>query len=205
MFEFIISAIIGYLLGAIPFALVIVKFFSKKDIRSEGSGNVGAMNSYDITGKKWLGVVVLLLDLLKGFIAPLLSDHIFSGDIMCISLSSIFVIVGHNFNAFLGFKGGRGLAPAAGVSLYINSSFLIVWLVFYAVLYFGVFKNVHISSLIASLMLPLVILIAPSEIISSFNMFLAMTRNNLLFLIIALITVIVLRHIEPLFKLIKKS
>jgi glycerol-3-phosphate acyltransferase PlsY len=77
MLEIIISAVLGYLLGAIPFALLIVKLFAKKDVRREGSGNVGAMNSYDITGKKWLGVLVMLLDLLKGFLAPMLAENLF--------------------------------------------------------------------------------------------------------------------------------
>jgi glycerol-3-phosphate acyltransferase PlsY len=122
---------------------------------------------------------------------------------MCISVSSVFVIIGHNYNLFLGFKGGRGLASAAGVSLFINSSFVIIWLIFYSIFYFGIFKNVHISSLIASLLLPIMILLIPSEIISSFNMFVHINVNDLLYLIIAVISIVILRHIEPIMDLLK--
>jgi acyl phosphate:glycerol-3-phosphate acyltransferase len=201
--NYLLCAFLGYFLGAMPFALLLVKIFTKKDVRKEGSGNVGAMNSYDITGKKWLGVIVMLLDISKGFLAPFIADLFFNGDILCISFASVFVIIGHNYNVFLGFKGGRGLASAAGVSLYINGSFLVIWLAFYAIFYFGIFKNVHLSSFLACLMIPITVLIIPSNILNEFNMFVSMNAQDLLYLIIAVISVIILRHIEPIIQLIK--
>ncbi len=203
--NYIISGLIGYLLGAVPFALLIVKLFAKKDVRKEGSGNVGAMNSYDITGKKWLGVVVMLLDLFKGFLAPMIASILFNGDFICVSFASVFVVLGHNYNVFLGFKGGRGLASAAGVSLYINSSALIIWLLIYLIFFYLIFRNVHISSFIAALLLPVIILLIPENIVISFNMFSNPGSQDFLFLMVAVIAVVILRHIEPILKLIRES
>ena len=70
--NYTLIAVLAYLLGAIPFALIIVKKFQGKDVRNEGSGNIGAMNSYDTTKKKSIAITVLLLDALKGIIPVLL-------------------------------------------------------------------------------------------------------------------------------------
>jgi len=67
-----LSIILSYLIGSLPFAYLFFKIFRKQNITQEGSGNVGAMNSYEITGKKWIGVLVFILDCLKGFFAILL-------------------------------------------------------------------------------------------------------------------------------------
>ena len=118
----IISLVVGYLLGTIPTAYVAVKIFSGKDIRQTGSGNVGAMNSFEITGSKWTGFIVFLVDALKGIAAVLavrllIPEPGFDYSYEWIALFG--AIAGHNFNLWLSLStrklaGGKGLATACG-------------------------------------------------------------------------------------------
>lgn len=116
------SLLVGYLLGTLPTAYWAVKLFSGKDIRATGSGNVGAMNSFAITGSKLTGVAVFVVDALKGVAAVLAVRLIVPGDEMLIWYEWIAVlgaILGHNFNLWLSISsrklvGGKGLATACG-------------------------------------------------------------------------------------------
>jgi glycerol-3-phosphate acyltransferase PlsY len=109
--------IITYLLGSIPFGLIISKLFGK-DIRKEGSGNIGATNVTRVLGKK-AGLLVLILDMLKGFLPIYIAKYIF--DTKLVSLLAIASVVGHCFSIFLKFKGGKGVATAIGVLLALSS------------------------------------------------------------------------------------
>jgi len=97
----IIISIIGYLMGTIPGAFILVKLVSGKDIRDIGTGNVGAMNSYDVTNKKWIGIAVFFIDLLKGILAVCIAKFISHNDITAVYLAGFFSVLGHNFNIFL--------------------------------------------------------------------------------------------------------
>jgi glycerol-3-phosphate acyltransferase PlsY len=118
----IISLLAGYLLGTLPTAYLAVKLFFGKDIRSTGSGNVGAMNSFAVTGSKWAGASIFLVDALKGVAAVLVVRMIVPDDAVRIWYEWIAVfgaIMGHNFNLWLSISsrklaGGKGLATACG-------------------------------------------------------------------------------------------
>ena len=145
----------AYIVGGIPFALIISKIFLKVDIRKRGSGNVGATNVLRVAGPK-AGIVVLLLDILKGFLivkfAPLNISY----------LAGLAVISGHCWTPFLGFKGGKGVATTLGVLLSISPLLtlysLLIWI---AVFSFS--KIVSLSSLVASLLLPLIVLLKSEQ------------------------------------------
>lgn len=203
--EIILSAGIGYLLGAIPFALLLVKLFAEIDVRKSGTGNVGAMNSYDVTGKKWLGVSVMILDLAKGFFAPFIADLISNGDIFAVSMAASFVILGHNYNIFLSFRGGRGLASAAGASLYINFLPLAIWLLIFALIYFLIKKNLHIASIFAMIAIPLIIFILPENLVSAFHVFTAIEKDELIYLMLFVTALVLSRHVQPILDLIEKD
>ena len=205
IWDYILYTVVAYLLGAIPFALIWVKLLAKKNVLSEGSGNVGAMNSYDISGKKWLGILVMLSDVAKGFLAPFIVGLISEGNYFAISLASVFVVLGHNYNIFLGFRGGRGLSSAAGVCLYVNLSALILWFVLFSVVYFSIKKDLHIASFFGTLLMPVVILIAPDAWVTYLNMFASPSPTDFLYVIIIVITIILARHVEPIMKLINDS
>ncbi len=105
---------LAYLLGSIPVGWLIANIFYHKDIRQEGSGNIGATNALRIFGTK-IGILVLLLDMLKGIIAVLIAKQVIPGAHPLVSIAGLVAILGHIFPVWLKFRGGKGVATAAGV------------------------------------------------------------------------------------------
>jgi len=124
-----IYLLVTYIIASIPFGLVISKLFGR-DIRKEGSGNIGATNVTRVLGKK-AGFLVLILDALKGFIPTYYAYYYFQ-DYLYISLIAIVAVIGHCFSIFMKFKGGKGVATALGVLLALSgkTAFIIIlfWL-----------------------------------------------------------------------------
>lgn len=110
---------LAYLLGSIPFGYILVRFFRKEDIRAIGSGNIGATNVVR-SGAKGLGILTLLLDALKGWVAVYIALHVSPGNLDLGALAAATAIVGHIFPVWLGFKGGKGIATALGVFLALS-------------------------------------------------------------------------------------
>jgi acyl-phosphate glycerol-3-phosphate acyltransferase len=125
--NFIVYLIITYLLGSIPFGLIISKLFGR-DIRKEGSGNIGATNVTRVLGKK-AGLLVLILDMLKGFLPIYIAKYIF--DTKLVSLLAIASVIGHCFSIFLKFKGGKGVATAIGVLLALSFKAALIVIMFW--------------------------------------------------------------------------
>jgi glycerol-3-phosphate acyltransferase PlsY len=126
----IISLILSYLIGSVPFGLLFAKAFSGVDVRIVGSRNIGATNVLRSSGKK-AAILTLLADMLKGFLPPVLAMWAFQDDYLCV-LSGAAAILGHNFPVYLGFKGGKGVATSFGVILavspLIGAISLLAWL-----------------------------------------------------------------------------
>ena len=124
------SVVACYLIGAIPFGLLIGRLFSDIDVRNVGSGNIGATNVLRAAGKK-AAVLTLLADCLKGFIPVLAVQLLFRQDSMT-ALSGAAAVLGHNFPVYLRFKGGKGVATGYGVILAVapwtGLLCLVVWL-----------------------------------------------------------------------------
>jgi acyl phosphate:glycerol-3-phosphate acyltransferase len=110
---FILAAALAYLLGSIPFGLVLTRLAGYGDIRRIGSGNIGATNVLR-TGSKGLAALTMLLDLAKGAVAVLIARR-FGPDMAAVA--AVFVFLGHLYPVWLGFKGGKGVATAGGVVL----------------------------------------------------------------------------------------
>ena len=152
---FIVSG--AYLLGSIPFGFILTKIFLKKDIRNIGSGNIGATNALR-TGNKSLGYTTLVLDISKA-ILPILyvkfnyPDYIF--------IASLGAFLGHVFPIWLKFKGGKGVATYIGILFSIN---LILGLIFIFswTITFLISRYSSLSSLIASLIVPIYLIIFES-------------------------------------------
>ncbi|MHB1506324.1 MAG: glycerol-3-phosphate 1-O-acyltransferase PlsY [Sulfobacillus sp.] len=117
-----IAAAIAYLLGSIPFGYLLVWLFRKEDIRETGSGNIGATNVLR-TGSRWLGVLTLLLDIGKGFLAVEIARRLTTGQhaIEAGAIAALFAVIGHVFPVWLRGKGGKGVATALGVFLALAS------------------------------------------------------------------------------------
>lgn len=107
---------IAYLLGSIPFGLLITRFFGAGDIRSIGSGNIGATNVMR-TGRKGLAVATLFADLGKGVVSVIIANLIYKGSA---PIAGLFVVLGHVFPVWLRFSGGKGVATALGVFFALN-------------------------------------------------------------------------------------
>ena len=144
--NFIIVAVYSYLLGSIPFGLVLTKIFLKKDIREIGSGNIGTTNVLR-TGKKSLALATLVLDFLKGYFSIAIT-FIYFEDL--ISYSALICFIGHIFPIWLKFKGGKGVATYLGVILALSYKFFIIFGITWLVLSF-LFRYASLSSIISSL------------------------------------------------------
>lgn len=121
---------LGYALGSIPFAIIVSKAFGLADPRTVGSGNPGATNVLR-SGNKKAAILTLLGDALKGFIAMLIAEKL-GADALGVTLAGLGAFLGHVFSVFLRFKGGKGVATAAGVffgfSWQLGLIVLVVWL-----------------------------------------------------------------------------
>ena len=142
----IIVVIYSYLLGSIPFGLVLTKIFLKKDIRTVGSGNIGTTNVLR-TGNKFLAMGTLALDLLKGYISVYITIFYFEN---LSSLSALICFIGHIFPIWLRFKGGKGVATYLGIILALYYKYFLIFSVSWIFLSL-LFRFASLSSMISTL------------------------------------------------------
>lgn len=121
------AVLLGYFLGSVPSAYLLVHWRSRIDIRDAGSGNVGALNSYEVTRSHWVGVTVLVLDLLKGVLAVVAARGVWAEDFVPVAGAALACVAGHNFPVWLRFRGGRGLATAAGAMIPVAWLLVPLW------------------------------------------------------------------------------
>ena len=147
--DYLIIIATSYLLGSIPFGLILTKIFLNKDIRNIGSGNIGATNVLR-SGNKLIGYSTLLLDILKA-ILPVLYVKFYYPDFIYISSLSVFL--GHVFPIWLKFNGGKGVATYVGILFSINLIYgLIFGLTWMIIFFFSKYSS--LSSLLGSLSIP---------------------------------------------------
>jgi len=132
------ALVLGYLLGSIPFGVLLTRAFGAGDLRRIGSGNIGATNVLR-TGRKGLAAATLLLDVAKGFVAVVLVRHLFPGDEL---LAAAAVFFGHCYPVWLKFRGGKGVATLMGILLALAWPCGLV----YAVVWLGLLAGLRISS-----------------------------------------------------------
>ena len=150
--ELILVISISYLMGSIPFGLILTKIFLKKDIREIGSGNIGATNVLR-TGNKTIGYLTLVLDVIKAVI-PVLYIKIKFPELIYISSLSVFI--GHAFPVWLKFKGGKGVATYVGILFSINYILGIVFVFSWLIIFF-ISKYSSLGSILSSLTIPIFI------------------------------------------------
>lgn len=216
MTDFIILYVLvclgSYLVGSIPTAYLVLKKFHGKNVMKEGSGNVGAMNSFDVTGSKATGFIVFAFDFLKGFIPAAIMIFALDLYLPYIMLPATLLVIGHNYSIFLKFKGGRGLATAAGASLLINYWLMLIWC-FWFVVTVLIKRNVHLGNVAATILLPLTVYFLSGFLVQytlgyvdtgSINYYSAL--GELLFVFSSSLSLIILlRHINPIVELLKKK
>lgn len=155
----ILLLVVAYLLGSIPTAVWVGKYFYNIDVREHGSGNAGATNVFRVLGKK-AGIPVLIVDVLKGLLATLLANYsniANSSELINFQLCLGFMaLIGHIFPVFASFRGGKGIATLLGIIVAIvPSAAMLTILVFMLVLMSS--RIVSLSSMIAAIAFPLII------------------------------------------------
>ncbi len=148
---------ISYLMGSIPFGLILSKIFLKKDIRNIGSGNIGATNVLR-SGNKTIGYLTLVLDILKAIVPVLYIKYNFPE---LIYISSLSVFLGHVFPIWLKFKGGKGVATYVGILFSINYilgiTFTFTWL-----LIFFISRYSSLGSILSTMVIPIFVFFNPN-------------------------------------------
>ena len=152
--DILIVGIICYLIGSIPFGYILTKIFLKKDIRDIGSGNIGATNALR-TGNKTIGYATLFFDIVKAVI-PIIYIKLNFTELLYIA--SLCIFLGHVFPIWLKFKGGKGVATYVGILFALNIYFGLVFIVSWFIT-FALFKFSSLSSLVASISIPIYLLI----------------------------------------------
>ncbi|MFU0791071.1 glycerol-3-phosphate 1-O-acyltransferase PlsY [Virgibacillus proomii] len=185
--EYLVFAIIAYLLGSIPSALIVGKIGYNKDVREHGSGNLGATNTFRVLGIK-AGIIVTLADILKGTMATLL-PLFFDADVYRLIIG-LFAVAGHTYPVFAKFKGGKAVATSGGIILGINPLlFVLMVSTFLISLYIS--KYVSLSSIITGIV----------TVILSF-----IFKNTGLIIVTSILTIFVIyRHRENLKRIKNKT
>lgn len=143
----------AYLLGSIPFGLLVAKVFGRGDVRKEGSGNIGATNVSRVAGPL-AGILTLLLDGAKGAAAVLVAGRYSNDSAMWMVIAGLAALVGHCFPVWLRFKGGKGVATAAGVYLALCPPAFLAGLILF-LLAAGFSRYVSLGSVAAAVAMPL--------------------------------------------------
>lgn len=163
MIDLLIIALLSYVAGSFPTAIIVGKLTKGIDIREHGSGNAGGTNVFRVLGWK-LGVFVMLVDMLKGFLATtFLSQISFTGDAASFDpvylkmTAGVFAIVGHIWTVFAGFRGGKGVGTAAGFLLGLAPQAVLVGFIVFFVIFLST-RYVSLSSMIASACIPLTLI-----------------------------------------------
>ncbi|HET7872104.1 MAG TPA: glycerol-3-phosphate 1-O-acyltransferase PlsY [Terriglobales bacterium] len=154
---YVIIAVIGYLLGSIPFGYLLVRIFRGEDVRTIGSGNIGATNVAR-TGAKGLGAATLALDAVKGLAAVATASWLApsgSSALTYMSLAALAAVVGHMFPVWLKFKGGKGVATALGVFILLFPKALLVSLFLFIVVVAAT-RFVSLGSMLGAISFPVV-------------------------------------------------
>jgi glycerol-3-phosphate acyltransferase PlsY len=149
------AVVIAYLIGSIPFGYLLVKLTAGKDVRVEGSGNIGATNVLRTTGKT-VAVVTLLLDVAKGYAAVWLAGLLTSDNPGWTSLAAIVVMAGHAYPIFLKFEGGKAMATFIGAFLYVTPIPLAAVLIVF-VIAVAVTRHISAGSILAAVTFPLAV------------------------------------------------
>jgi len=160
----ILGTLISYLIGSIPTAYIFGRLLKGIDIRNFGSGNIGATNAFRVLGKG-PGIAVLVLDILKGFLAVVFLGNLIAGEAGPISEQTLRIILGlsciagHNWTVFLRFNGGKGIATTFGVLFGLSTKIaglkLILGLVILTwILIFVIARIVSVASVLTAIALP---------------------------------------------------
>ena len=196
---YLLSSIIGYLLGSVPTGYLLLK---RKGINiiTTGSGNVGAMNTFDITNSKVTGLLVFFIDAIKGLLSVYIPLLFFPFGFSYAAIALLFAVLSHCYNPWIKFKGGRGLATSLGGTLliapFIPSLWLFTWILVYLIK-----KDILLGNILSTFLAIIIILTFPDTVFK-YSFPKAESISSLMFFSTALLIIIFIKHIEPLMELL---
>ncbi|HTP12742.1 MAG TPA: glycerol-3-phosphate acyltransferase [Bacteroidota bacterium] len=164
--NFVLALIGGYIVGSLPTAFLLVRNRKGVDIRHAGSGNVGAFNAFEVTNSRLNGVLVGLVDTLKGFAVSGACAWVFKVSFEVQTIAFLGAVLGHNYPVWLRFKGGRGLATGAGGLFAIGTAYTLIWCCLWFVVY-RIRKDIHTANVAAIIAAPLVLLAVPTRLVEA--------------------------------------
>ena len=197
--DIIIVFVFSYLCGSIPFGFILTKLFSKQDIRSIGSGNIGATNVLR-TGNKILAAITLLFDALKGYIPVIISLKYFPE---LTQLSCVITFLGHVFPLWLKFKGGKGVATYLGILFALDYGLSFLFIFTWTVV-FLIFKYSSVASIFSSLTV-FVVNSLLYTVLKSLGVNIVILGNNINILLFILFILIVFTHQKNISNLKNKT
>ena len=197
--DIIIVFVFSYLCGSIPFGFILTKLFSKQDIRSIGSGNIGATNVLR-TGNKILAAITLLFDVLKGYIPVIISLKYFPE---LTQLSCVITFLGHVFPLWLKFKGGKGVATYLGILFALDYGLSFLFIFTWTVV-FLIFKYSSAASIFSSLTV-FVVNSLLYTVLKSLGVNIIILGNNINILLFILFILIVFTHQKNISNLKNKT
>jgi len=149
------SILLAYLLGAVPFGYLLVKLRTGRDVRTMGSGNIGATNVLRTTGRA-AGVLTLLLDVAKGYVAVWLAGRLSEGSATVMSAAALAAILGHAFPVFLRFRGGKAVATFLGAFLRLAAPAIVAALIVFVIVVWRT-RYISMGSIVSSGTFPLAV------------------------------------------------
>jgi len=190
----VIFFLVSYLFGSFPSAYLIIKWVRNQDIRTMGTGNVGAFNVLRSTDSYFLSVLVLVLDILKGFLPAWYFTTVYQVEYSTLLIVVSGVLFGHIHPVWLRFIGGRGLAVTCGALLAFKPILIVIWMGLWGIFYLLVRRRV-IATLVATLLLPLLVFFTIDWL---FN-------YDILLMILPVSMFIFFRHLDGIIHLIKEG
>jgi len=151
----LIVYLVSYVLGSIPFGILMARLFGGRDVRKAGSGNIGATNVARVVGPL-AGILTLVLDAAKGWFAVWIAARTMHGEAFAMALAGFFAMLGHCFPLWLRFRGGKGVATAAGVFGALCPAAMLAAMIFF-LLVVGFWRFASLGSIAAAAAIPLLV------------------------------------------------
>jgi len=193
LIKLLILLVSAYLIGSVPIGYIVGRVFFRRDIRTAGSGNIGATNALRAFGTT-VGVIILLLDMLKGFGTVMLAKAVLGSDSGWIAACGLAAILGHIFTIFLRFKGGKGVATAGGVFLALAPLALLMTLLSFIVIT-AITRYVSLGSILGALGFGIMVIMQ--------QLMLVKPDYPLMVMSVAVVLMIILKHKDNIRRLLQ--
>lgn len=193
MIKLLILLVSAYLIGSVPIGYIVGRVFFRRDIGTAGSGNIGATNALRAFGTT-VGVIILLLDMLKGFGTIMLAKAVLGSDSGWIAACGLAAILGHIFTIFLRFKGGKGVATAGGVFLALAPLALLMTLLSFIVIT-AITRYVSLGSILGALGFGIMVIMQ--------QLMLVKPDYPLMVMSVAVVLMIILKHKDNIRRLLQ--